>query len=196
MIGGMPEVVVNFEKSKNLSSLQKLYHNLWETYRMDIREYASNRNEKRVTAHIVDHAHFYLDQRIKFQHFANSNYKSRKVGEAFRRLDDAGLIKLIYPTTDSSFPLKLNVKKSPRLQFLDTGLVNYAFDFHAHLLGIDDLSSAYKGSLVPLLVYQEIIANQSDLTASIMYWVREKKQSQAEVDLLITVGQNIVPVEI
>ena len=66
-------------------------------------------------------APFYIDQRIKFQGFGNSNYRSREVGEAFRNLDDAKIIRLTYPTTDIQPPLTPDLKKSPRLKCLIQG---------------------------------------------------------------------------
>ena len=67
--------------------------------------------------------HTYIWKRIKFQNFGQSNYRSREVGEAMRNLNDAKIIQLIYPTTDVEIPVKPDLRKSPRLQFLDTGLL-------------------------------------------------------------------------
>ena len=39
-------------------------------------------------------------------HFGQSNYRSREVGEAFRNLDDAKVIQLLYPTTNVEIPVK------------------------------------------------------------------------------------------
>ncbi len=61
-----------------------------------------------------------------------------------RNLDAAKIIQLIYPTTDIEPPIKPNIKKSPRLQFLDTGLVNYTLEIQARMLGMEDLSNAFK----------------------------------------------------
>jgi hypothetical protein len=47
------------------------------------------------------------------------------MGEALRILEKAKLINLIYPTTQTALPYMPDVKKSPGLQVLDTGLVNY-----------------------------------------------------------------------
>ena len=39
------------------------------------------------------------------------------------------------------------MRKSPKLQFLDTGIVNYTLNIQAQLLGMADLSNAYKGAV-------------------------------------------------
>jgi uncharacterized protein len=62
-----------------------------------------------------------------FEGFGKSNYRSREVGETIRALDLAGIIRLIYPTTSIMPPIASDLRKRPRLQFLDTGLLNTIF---------------------------------------------------------------------
>ncbi len=133
---------------------------------------------------------------ISIQGFGNSSYKSREVGEAFRILDDAKIMRLIYPTTDVEVPLIPDLKKSPRLQFLDTGLVNYSLGIQGEMLALSDLSAAYKGSVIPHLFTQELISMESISSNKPNFWVREKKQSDAEVDLLYVHRKNVIPIEI
>src|SRR5680860_1071927 len=125
----------------------------------------------------MDSAPLYLGHRIKFQNFGNSNYRSREVGAAMRQFDAAKLIQLIYPTTDFEPPLKPNIRKSPRLQFLDTGLVNYTLDIQARLLGMEDLSDAFKGAIIPHLITQEVISLNTITNIKPHFWIREKRQS-------------------
>lgn len=158
IVGGMPEVVKTYIKTKSVSSLPQIYESIWGTYKNDVEKYATSNTDRKVIKFVINVAHLYLDQRIKFQNFGNSNYKSREIGEAFRNLDDAKIIQLIYPTTDIEFPLKPDLKKSPRLQFLDTGLVNYSANIQAEVLLLKDLSQAYKGRLIPHLIAQELIS--------------------------------------
>lgn len=47
-------------------------------------------------------------------------------GEAFLMLEKAFLVSLIYPTISSEIPVFDDRKKSPRLQMLDTGLLNFS----------------------------------------------------------------------
>ena len=80
-------------------------------------KYSRNVTECKIIKHVVSTAHLYIDQRIKFHNFGQSNYRSREVGEAMRNLNDARIIQLVYPTTDFEFPLKPDTSKSPRMQF-------------------------------------------------------------------------------
>ncbi len=196
IIGGMPEVIKTDVEKHSLSDLRVIYESIWGTYKNDVEKYTSNDTERKIIKHLMDTAPLYLDERVKFQGFGNSNYRSREVGEAFRTLDEAKIVRLIYPTTDLNPPLKADLKKAPRLQFLDTGLVNYSLDIQAEMLAMDDLNSAYKGAVIPHLVTQELISVQSITAHTPNFWVREKTQSNAEVDLLYAYGKLVIPIEI
>ncbi|CAM4056884.1 ATP-binding protein [Gillisia hiemivivida] len=196
IIGGMPEVVKADLKNKNLADLPKIYESIWGTYKNDVEKYTSNSSERRVIKHIMGVAHLYVDERIKFQNFGNSNYKSREVGEAMRNLDDAKIIQLIYPTTDTDNPIKSNLKKSPRLQFLDTGLINHALGIQAQMLGMEDLSNSFKGAIIPHLITQELISLNTITNAKPNFWVRDKNQSSSEVDLVYPYNDKVIPIEI
>lgn len=196
IIGGMPEVVKVFLKKDSMTDLPKVYEGIWGTYQNDVEKYSSNETERKVIKHIMATAHLYLDKRIKFQNFGNSNYRSREVGEAMRNLDDAKIIRLIYPTTDVEIPVKSDLKKSPRLQFLDTGLINHTLGIQANMLALKDLSTSYKGAIIPHLITQELISLNTINNKKPNFWVREKKQSSSEVDLVFTYRDKIIPIEI
>jgi predicted AAA+ superfamily ATPase len=196
IVGGMPEIVKHFVVNQKAHELESIYESIWTTYKEDIERYGKNTSERKILRHIMNTAPFLVDERIKFQNFGNSNYRSREVGEALASLNDAKVIRLIYPTTSTSYPIIPDLKKSPRLQFLDTGLVNFTLNIQANMLALEDLSEAYKGRIIPHLITQELISIQTTKNEVPHFWVREKKQSQAEVDLLINVSQQLIPIEI
>lgn len=196
IIGGMPEVVKTDIEKNNLADLTRVYESIWSTYKDDVEKYTTNDTERKIIKHLMDTASFYVDQRVKFQGFGNSAYRSREVGEAFRTLEDAKIIRLIYPTTDLNPPPRPDLKKSPRLQFLDTGLVNYTLSIQARMLSLEDLNSAYKGAIIPHLITQELMSLQAISTQKPDFWVREKKQSNAEVDLVFMQDEKLIPIEI
>lgn len=196
IIGGMPEVVHTYLQTKSVATLQSVYESIWETYKEDVVKYADTDTEARVIRHIMQTAHLKVDTRIKFQHFGQSNYRSREVGEAFRKLDDARIIQLIYPTTDVTPPIQSDLQKSPRLQFLDTGLVNYELNIQSAMLAMNDLNDAYRGAIIPHLITQELMSLNTSKATKPNFWVREKNQSSAEVDLLVQHGPFTIPIEI
>lgn len=74
IVGGMPEAVKVYLKTNSFADLPKVYESIWSTYQNDVEKYSSSNSERNVIKHIMATAHFYLDQRIKFQNFGNSNY--------------------------------------------------------------------------------------------------------------------------
>jgi predicted AAA+ superfamily ATPase len=196
IIGGMPEVVNTYLSDGNMSQLSKVYSSIWETYKSDIEKYAENSTEERVIRHILNTSPNFLDERVKFQNFGNSNYRSREVSEAMKSIDSGGLIKLIYPTTALSPPIQSDFKKSPRLQFLDVGIVNNIRGVQADLIGMNDLSKEYKGALIPHLITQELISLNLEKQTKPNFWVRDKAYASAEVDLVYQFKNYIIPIEI
>jgi hypothetical protein len=196
IIGGMPEVVKEFSITGSLTDLPRVYESIWGTYKNDVEKYAVNETERKVIKHIINTAHSYVDQRIKFQNFGNSTYRSREVGEAFRSLTDAKIIQIIYPTTDVKPPTIVDIKKSPRLQFLDTGILNHTLNIQSQMLSKSDLSEMFNGAIIPHLVTQELQSLNQISTSQPQFWVREKRQSSAEVDLLYAFQDMVIPIEI
>lgn len=196
IIGGMPEVVQSYIAKQSLADLPSVYESIWSTYQNDVEKYAENETERKVIKHIINSAHLYIDKRIKFQNFGNSNYRSREVGEAMRHLDEAKIIQLIYPTTDVDVPIKPELRKSPRMQFLDTGLINYANGIQAEMLAMHDLNTAFKGAIIPHLITQELISLNKLKNPKPNFWVREKSQASSEVDLVYSYFDKAIPIEI
>jgi len=195
-LGGMPEVVKMYTKTDSISSASSVYESIWNTYKDDVEKYGASESEKRIIRHILDTAAFEVDHRITFQNFGASNYKSREVGEAMRKLDDAKIIQLIYPTTSLKLPILPDFKKSPRLQFLDTGILNHIVSIQSKILAIDDLADAYKGAIIPHIIFQELISLNKTSYNVPQFWVRQKNQSSAEVDLVLNYQDFVIPIEI
>jgi uncharacterized protein len=197
IIGGMPEVIKRYVTSNfSMVGLKDVYASIWETYKLDVIKYAKNNSEAKVLRFIIETAPFVRD-RISFTGFGGSNYKSREVGEAFRALDLAKLIYLIYPTTQTSPPQLSDLSRKPRLQFLDTGLMNYASEIQSELLLLEDLNDYYRGFVVNHGVTQELISYYRNNTFfKPQFWVRENTNSNAEVDLTYKWKHLLIPIEI
>lgn len=191
----MPALVHRYASNTNLANLSTEYQKLWQAYKDDVEKYARNETEKRIIRHVIETAPFELD-RIKFEGFGNSNYRSREVGEALRALDLARVIRLIYPTTSVSIPLIVDYKKRPRLQFLDTGIWNHAMGIQADLIQVKDLDEVHKGRIIQHLLAQEIESIFEDVNFQSHFWVRQEKDTSSEVDLIFPFKKYLIPVEV
>jgi hypothetical protein len=196
MVGGMPEVVQQYILGgKTIVGLQDNYASIWQVYRQDIEKYGKNDTARKVLRHVVETAP-YVRYRITLGGFGASQYRWREVAEAFTALELAGLISLIYPTTDTSPPCLPDLKRKPRLQFLDTGIMNYAANLHSEMVMLQDFTDFYRGYIVNHVVTQERIAQEPRPDYKPVFWVREKSTSNAEVDLIVQWQGLAIPVEI
>lgn len=196
IIGGMPEIIQNYARHKDINALKEIFDSLIVSYLDDVEKYARNKSAANVIRHAVSSAFYEAGSRIKFQGFGNSNYKSREMGEALRVLEKAMLIYLLYPSSSVKPPLLPNMKKSPKLQVLDTGMLNYFGGYQKDLFGTSEIESVYKGNVAEHIIGQEFLACQTSPLYKLHFWRREKKQSGAEIDFLIQYENLIVPVEV
>lgn len=196
LIGGMPEIVNKYAESKDLTALSTVYESIIVGYLDDVEKYASSNSQVQVIRHAIRASYGEAGKRIKFQGFGKSNYSSREIGEALRTLEKALLIHLVYPETNVTLPLMPDMKKSPRLQLLDTGMLNYFIGIQREIIGTTDLNAVYGGTMIEHLVGQEILANQFQALSHLNFWVREKNASTAEIDFIYQFEGKLIPVEV
>ena len=196
LIGGMPEVVANFATSKDMVALSTVYETLLTGYRDDTEKYARNNAQTQVLRHILITGFAYNCERIKYERFGSSDYRSREMGEAFRMLEKTMLLELVWPITGFTPPPIADYKKSPRLIWLDIGLVNYAAGVQKEVFGASDISNIWRGKVAEHIVGQEMIARETSVIKTRNFWLREAKNSNAEVDFVIQLDNSIIPVEV
>jgi predicted AAA+ superfamily ATPase len=125
LVGGMPEVLKIYIETRDLTLLRTIYESLLATYFSDAEKYAKNQNQVQIIRHAVKAIFYEAGSRIKFAGFGASNYGSKEMGEVLRTLERVMLLHLIFPTTQTEQPFIPDIKKSPRLQALDTGMLNF-----------------------------------------------------------------------
>jgi len=196
LIGGMPEIVQRHAEGARLADLTEVYEALMMSFQEDVGKYARNPAMAHIIGHAIASAPLEAGKRIKFAGFGNSSYKSREMGEALRTLERAMIVQLLYPSASTAPPIRPDLKKSPRLQFLDTGLINYVAGLQEFFFKTKDLHAFYHGLLAKHIVGQELLASDPKTSRKPCFWVREKKQSNAEVDFILQSGPYILPVEV
>ncbi len=195
IIGGMPEIVKNYAENRDLIKLKPLYDGLIVSYQDDVEKYARNSSMTHVIRFIIENAFLSAGERITFEGFANSNFRSREMGEAFRLLEKTMLLQMVYPIMNTSLPIDLK-NRSPKLQLLDTGLVNYKSGIQGELLGSMNIEDAYRGKIAEHLVGQELLSSENSVLARLNYWARDTRNAQAEVDFVIIFNGLVVPIEV
>lgn len=192
----MPEIVDHYAQYKDLTTLSPIYDSLITLYIDDVEKYAASATRVQVIRHVIRSSFAEAGKHIAFNGFGNSNYGSREVGEALRSLEKALLIHLLYPLTNAKLPMLPNLKKSPCLMVLDTGMLNYFAGIQKDILRTADLNTVYQGTMIEHLVGQELLATQSKVLSDLSFWVREKKTSTAEVDYVLSYDGKLIPIEV
>jgi predicted AAA+ superfamily ATPase len=195
-IGGMPEIIAHFVENRDFVSLNEIYETLLTSYRDDVEKYAKNDNMKYVIRYILKEGWAYAAERITLGGFADSSYNGREMSEAFRTLEKTMLMELVYPTTACLLPAPANLKRAPKLIWNDVGLVNYAANVQKEVFGSRDIIDAYRGKIAEQVVAQELLAQETHVSATRKFWVRNKQGSDAEVDFVLQRNSQIIPIEV
>ena len=196
LLGGMPEVVARYAANKDIVALSKIYNQLLNAYKNDVEKYADSNTQANVIRYILDEGWAFSGQTITLGGFAASAYKARETGEAFRTLHKAMLLELVYPTTNVIMPVVSDLKKSPKLFWLDAGLVNYASGIQKEYLLKKDLIDTWRGMAAEQIAAQELKTLSFDIGLKQNYWMRNKRGSTAEVDFVIVFDGKIIPIEV
>ena len=196
LIGGMPEVVANYAQNKDIIALGRIYHSLLSGYRDDTEKYAPTDTMRHIMRHIIRTGWNYAGQRIKFERFGESDYRSREVGEAFRLLEKAMLLEMVYPYSGYQMPMISELKRSPKLLWIDTGLVNYVAGIQKEIFNVKDIADAWRGNVAEHIVGQELLSGSAHFPDQRNFWVRNVHSSEAEIDFIIPYNGQVIPVEV
>ena len=197
LVGGMPQAVSHYSSNNDIIALDSVYHSLLTGYLDDTEKYAQSETMRNVIRHIITNGWTQDDEQITFDRFAASNYKSREVGEAMRTIQKTMLLELVYPSVETSLPVIPDLKKRPRLMWLDIGLVNYAAGVQSELYQVEDLNDVWRGKVAEHIVGQELIGNNYNFMERRTFWVRDSRNAQAELDYLYNSRRfGLIPIEV
>lgn len=197
LTGGLPEVVDDFIQFQDLARCTDIQAGLIETYTSDFHKYA-RKHQVKYLQRVFESVPQQLGDKFKYANVSRE-IKSRELGEALDLLEMAGLIYKVYHTNANGIPLKAesNIRKF-KVLFFDAGLAQRLLKLdHRPLLLNPDITLINNGAVAELLAGLEFIGHQGPLErAELFYWHRESKSSNAEIDYVINLGGEIVPVEV
>ncbi len=196
IVGGLPEAVRNYAGRKDWVSLNDIFNSLLSGYKDDIEKYAQKIKEQDILRYILNYGWGLAGQRFQFSKFGGSSYQSVDMGNAFRTLEKTLLLELVYPLTSTSFPILPDLKRSPKLLWLDTGLVNYVAEMQENFLFAPETNDLWNGTIAEQIVGQELLGASSTFGAKRMFWVRDARNSQAEVDFVYKYKSHLLPLEV
>lgn len=196
LIGGMPSVVHCFLEKKSFLECQIVLASLLETYRSDFPKYATKTQYKNLQT-FFERVPGLVSNHFKYSHIS-PEHRSKDLKIALDQLVWAGLLYRVFATSASGIPLQAHVKENKlKLLFLDCGLVNCANNFNIQTAWDVELIQINAGNQAEQFVGQELLAYADPhMNSQLYYWERDKKGSMAEIDYVMQVGSQILPIEV
>ncbi len=197
VIGGMPECVAKYVETKSMLECQRILNELMISYQDDFKKYHEKVPEGLLRDVLRSVA---LQGQGKFVYSqVDSACRTSQIKEALDMLCMAGLVYSVVHTDSNGVPLFAEAKeKYKRYIFMDTGLLQRMLELDlTDVLVSDDLKLVNRGALAETFVGTELVKNRSPYQNDNLYcWHREKKNSNAEVDYVISHGGVIYPIEV
>ncbi len=191
-IGGMPETVKVYLKSKSIYECFDVHKELCETFRQDFVKYAPRSNIGCLDA-VFSSLAKNVGKQIKYSQLSR-DFSHPTIKNAFDLFCKARIIKKI-SSTIPGFPLRANVSQHKfKAILVDIGLWQYLCGMRGDVeFQEKDLLSIYNGAMAEQFVGQELmVAQQSEL----YYWARDSRGSSAEIDYLAVEDNAIFPIEV
>jgi uncharacterized protein len=197
LIGGMPEITGEYAANRHLTGLKTIYEKTEDKFIEHTDVVTAGVKSRELAVEVLQNTYPFAATRISFSRFGNLEKGSREIGQAFKGLERAFLLQMVYPVASTTLPLTPDVLKFPRLQLLDTGLVNYFSGIQKPLFQSHDMNAIFEGQIARQVVGQEILATENPgegELARLNFWIRNKAQSTAEVDFVIQYNDLVIPV--
>ena len=136
--------------------------------------------------------------KIKYSNISSRD-QSVTIKKDIELLAMARVIGKVVHSNCSGMPLQANIKeKAYKTLFLDIGLMNAVCGLDwRNLSQIEEKKIVNQGAIAEQFVGQHLQAILADKpNRELNYWLREGKSSNAELDFVVGLGGNIIPIEV
>lgn len=193
VVGGMPEVVLEFSKSKNFEEVKRIQTKILSSYEKDFSKHTNAEMAIKLSLLWKSVPAQLAKENKKFIYGAvRKGARARDFEVAIQWLMDSSLIYKVARVSTPALPLK---------SYEDFGIFKiFLFDIGllCAISGVDEkiilekdtIFKEFKGALTEQFVYQELLT----INEQPFYWAKEN--SQAEIDFLIQKDNKIIPIEV
>jgi predicted AAA+ superfamily ATPase len=197
LVGGMPEAVQRFIDTNDLEEVFSAHASIIETYKDDFAKYGAQVELLRLHK-IFQYVPMAAGDKFKYV-LVDPNEQARDIRKAVDLLERAQIVMNAYHTDASGLPLGAGVNTRVfKCFFLDCGLMNSICGIR--WISLRDLKMREfinKGRIAEQFVAQHLaFLGRSDVSPFLMYWLREGRSKNAEVDFIAQLEQEIVPIEV
>jgi hypothetical protein len=198
VIGGMPRVVEAYITGKGLDACQVELDNILNSFYDDFAKYHKKIPMLRLQE-VFKSVVYQSGNKFKYSNVGEGNAGTYMYKDALELLVRAGLVYKVFHTAARGLPLggQVDLKKFKALIF-DTGVFQrvQGLNISEHIIA-DFSELVNKGNLCELFVGIESMAGQSPrIRPEVYYWHREARSSNAEVDYVISLHNQVLPIEV
>lgn len=197
IVGGMPRAVYSWIAQADLTKINQIHFDLLGSYRDDFAKYARRIPIARLEEMFVATPHL-LSKKFVFSR-VNKDIPSLSLKSALDLLCKAKIVHKIISTQANGLPLAAELNdKYFKVIFLDVGLVSALLNLNLPQISqVTDINLINMGGISEQITGQLLRAIEPFyISPALYYWVREQKNSNAEIDYLIQQGTEIIPIEV
>ena len=192
VVGGMPEAVAEYSKSRDFTKINTIQSMILETYRNDISKHAKGAEKTKVRACYDAIPRQLAKELKKFQYSTvEKGRTSKKYGGSVQWLKDSAVVDVCYNVSEPVIPLKANEKEEQfKLYINDSGLLctMYGFETKKGILN-KTLKGNAKGG-----IYENVIAGTLVRKGYSLHYY--KPDDNHELEFLIEVEGGVAPIEV
>lgn len=204
LVGGMPEVVSKWVETHDFMRCQEIQDDIIISYEDDFPKY-----RKRVDPTLLRKTmrSVAVQATKKFVYSqVGADYTSKNVKSALEMLTLAGIVIPVVRTGANGLPLGSEADTQyQKMMMLDSGLMLRLLDMTlgdvqqitSDIMTASAADLVNKGPLAEMVVGLELLRYKtSNMRHELYYWLRQERNSMAEIDYVTTKGMNIMPIEV
>lgn len=192
IVGGMPEVVANWLEKRDLEEVDRAQNAILLAYSDDISKHTDSTTAMRIHQVIDSLPAQFAKRNEKFVfNVVKGGARAREYELAIQWLIDCKIVRRVNRLkVGDKLPLKAYADLSSfKLYFIDVGLFRKLADVKTEAVMNDELLfKEFNGFFAEQFVLQQVAK-----TANLFYW---SSDATAEVDFVMNIGTNIVPIEV
>lgn len=193
-VGGLPEAVLRFAEEKDFNEVRSIQKRILTAYEQDFSKHAPNEIVPKIRMIWNSIPSQLAKENKKFVYgLVREGGRAKEYETAIMWLSDCGLVHKVSRVNAAGIPLKaFEDLKSFKLYMVDVGLLGCVTGLSQQtLLDGNNLFAEFKGALTEQYVCQQLKTIE-DL--GVYYYTNDR--GSCEVDFVIDVGNQIVPVEV
>lgn len=193
LVGGMPEAVKKFIDTNNANAVREVQKEILHAYEKDISKHAPEEQVVRINQVWNSIPSQLAKENKKFIYgVVKQGARAKDYELAIQWLIDAGLIYKISRVKTIGMPLKIHEDISAfKLYLLDCGLLGAMSNTPPALLLLPNNDNSGKGDFT-----ENFICCQLESLRNIPIYYYSKENSQLEIDFVIQIDTNIIPLEV